>query len=452
LQSNDVKYTETPSSDQFSFTMSVGEAETMFRTYFHVVANNATNQKWHRAADIHAPKEVVEHVAAVFGVHGLPTSPKPAALLKGNRRLKQNPPNIGPKDLWSAYYVGSRRGSGNVKARTAVAEFQGQFSNQADLTSFFQQFVPNYQTGDDQVYKYRGNIESGYGIEALLDIQYIMGVAPGVKTEFWGWQNYDFCTDLKNWTSQIIALDDSPLVFSVSYGWQGALSQLGCTRSEIQTIDANFMAIANRGISIIFASGDTGSAFDGTQLWPSWPASSPYVTAVGSTMFTGAVGSQQQATTEFGSGSGFSSMFNRPAFQAAAVNTFLTNQASQLPPNSVWSRNGRATADVSALGEGFQVLVDGSVEIVGGTSASTPTFSAMIGLINDVLVSAGKKPLGYLNPWLYKNPGAFTDIVLGSDKIDRSGNPLEYGFNCVPGWDPPSGLGTPYFTKLLAAA
>jgi cyclophilin family peptidyl-prolyl cis-trans isomerase len=60
--------------------------------------------------------------------------------------------------------------------------------------------------------------------------------------------------------------------------------------------------------------------------------------------------------------------------------------------------------------------------------------------------------MGLLNPFLYQNADAFTDVLLGSNKVGRGGQPLPYGFNCSAGWDPATGLGTPKFDKLLAAA
>ena len=45
-------------------------------------------------------------------------------------------------------------------------------------------------------------------------------------------------------------------------------------------------------------------------------------------------------------------------------------------------------------------------------SANEPAAS-IIALINDGLVAAGKSPLGFLNPFLYANPQAFTDITSG---------------------------------------
>ena len=39
-----------------------------------------------------------------------------------------------------------------------------------------------------QVFKFVGKpYKKGTGVEALLDIEFEMGVAPGVKTEFWEW-------------------------------------------------------------------------------------------------------------------------------------------------------------------------------------------------------------------------------------------------------------------------
>ena len=76
----------------------------------------------------------------------------------------------------------------------------------------------------------------------------------------------------------------------------------------------------------------------------------------------------------------------------------------------------------------------------------------MISLINEARFAAGKKQMGFLNPFIYANEEAFTDITQGSNKISRQGGALPFGFNCSKGWDPATGLGTPLFDKLLAAA
>ena len=112
----------------------------------------------------------------------------------------------------------------------------------SDLTQFFKNYVPNAAAGDDKVYKFVGDPGEGNpGVEASLDIQYIMGVAPGVKTEFWYFASNDFCGDLKNWTSMLLSNDDVPLVTSVSYGWQGDLKQIGCKESDVTDVDIEWM-------------------------------------------------------------------------------------------------------------------------------------------------------------------------------------------------------------------
>ena len=49
----------------------------------------------------------------------------------------------------------------------------------------------------------------------------------------------------------------------------------------------------------------------------------------------------------------------------------------------------------------------------GGTSASTPIFSAVITRINEERLGAGKKSIGFLNPSLYANPSMLNDITNG---------------------------------------
>ena len=124
----------------------------------------------------------------------------------------------------------------------------------SDLAEFFKSYVKKYTVGvDDVVYKFVGDANEQSGqVEASLDIQYIMGPAPHVKTEFWLWKGMDFCGDLKNWTETILSTSSPPLVHSVSYGWQGDLSALNCEQDKIDAVDGDFTKLAARGISIIF--------------------------------------------------------------------------------------------------------------------------------------------------------------------------------------------------------
>ena len=65
------------------------------------------------------------------------------------------------------------------------------------------------------------------------------------------------------------------------------------------------------------------------------------------------------ATDQFGSGGGFSATFDQThaQWQAKAVAAYVKKSSSlaSFPPKGSFEPLGRATPDVSALGEGFQV-------------------------------------------------------------------------------------------------
>ncbi len=159
---------------------------------------------------------------------------------------------------------------------------------------------------------------------------------------------------------------------------------------------------------------------------------------------------------QFGSGGGFSQLFSQSpnaTWQSKDVAEYLkiVPQGAPLPPAYSFPAKGRATPDVAALGEGYQVVQAGRVLTVGGTSASAPTFAAIVSLLNEHQLQNGKKPLGFLNPWLYANVEVFADVTQGTNGIGWGTGAIKYGFNCTKGWDPATGLGTPLFKKLVRA-
>jgi len=221
------------------------------------------------------------------------------------------------------------------------------------------------------------------------------------------------------------------------------------------------MKIGARGVSTIIASGDHGSGCElgasdvcDCTLYPSYPASSPYVTAIGATKFLNGNSGPEGAVTAFGSGGGFFVDDAEASYQTSAVANYFTYAQSHsvpLPPSCSYSQTNRATPDGSALGDvHFQVVMDGSVTSVGGTSASTPTWAAIFTLLNDIRFNNGQPSLGFLNVFIYQtavsNPDAFFDVTVGSNvEADCCTNG---GFQCTPGWDPATGVGTPNFAVL----
>jgi tripeptidyl-peptidase-1 len=458
------------------FSLPASAAETLLGTEIHHVSHAASGERALRAVRPYSlPSTVAASVEAIFGLHGLPLTDAKGAILGHGAQTPGAPmaATVEPTVITKVYSIAGVVPKGDKKNRQAVAEFQGQKMSTDDLTTFFNDFLPKDSGSDASVFAFHGepvSRKNGHGMEAELDIQYIMGTAPGIKTEFYEQKSIDFCSDLKAWTTLLLSTDDIPLVHSVSYGIQSdPVKTLGCKTEEITVIDNDFMKLAARGITIIFASGDSGSGYviEGAvpnptspgKLYPSWPAGSPWVTAVGATRLindqvsTGAeaaVGKEDR----FGSGGGFSYNFDQPKWQAKAVAAYLAEEKGSLPDESKASyiTTGRATPDVSALGTGYSVVVGGSVQKgVGGTSASAPVFAGIVSLLNEQRINAGKSAMGFLNPFIYANPQAFTDVVKGDNKLGRGGMP-QPGFECAKGWDPVTGVGTPVFPKLLKAA
>jgi len=63
--------------------------------------------------------------------------------------------------------------------------------------------------------------------------------------------------------------------------------------------------------------------------------------------------------------------------------------------------------------------------------------------LNGLRLAAGKSALGFLNPFIYKNPSGFQDVTHGINKASRN-----YGFTAVKGWDAATGWGTPDYEAL----
>ncbi|KZP17323.1 subtilisin-like protein, partial [Athelia psychrophila] len=237
----------------------------------------------------------------------------------------------------------------------------------------------------------------------------------------------------------LLAEKSPPLVLTTSYGLD---VESDLSRSLSIALCNAYMQLTAKGVSILFATGDGGVASTpGVKCSATFPPTfptCPYVTLVGATSGVPETGAALSA-------GGFSNYFGTASWQADDVAGYLKTLGTEY--SGKYNKTGRAYPDVAAQGEKVQVYVDGKVEPVAGTSCASPIFTSVIALINDQLLNAGKSPLGFLNPWLYANPGAFNDITTGSNPGCGT-----KGFPAAKGWDPVTGLGTPNYVALLAAA
>ncbi|KAJ7092235.1 family S53 protease [Mycena epipterygia] len=328
-------------------------------------------------------------------------------------------------------------------SKLGVSGFIEQFANSADLKEFLTDFRTDIsssttftlQTLDGGV---NPQVRADAGGEANLNIQYTIGIATGVPITFIsvGETNTDGVEGFMDIITALIkeAPGTRPNVLTTSYGFD----ESDLSRAVANTLCNSYMQLGALGTSILFASGDGGVSGGQSKscrtFIPTLPSDCPFVTSVGAT------GGITETAATFSSG-GFSNYFGIPRYQTADVATYLTTLGTT--HSGKFNRTGRGFPDVSAQGENFEIIAT-----VEGTSCSSPTFAAIIALLNDQLVAAGKAPLGFLNPFLYSAAGraALNDITTGSNPGCNTN-----GFPATKGWDPVTGLGTPNFTLLKAA-
>ncbi len=323
----------------------------------------------------------------------------------------------------------------------------------------------------------------GWAGEETLDVEAVHGLAPGANVHFYG-STSCLDTDLLQ-TVQSVVDDNTASIITNSWGDLGE----GVPGGEVAAYQQVLNQAALQGISVLFSSGDNGDEVAATGLRQAdFPASSPVVTAVGGTSTeigpTGAlIGQTGWGTHKFtlssdgkswvpiaadpflyGSGGGYSTLFNRPAYQTGVVPV---------------GQSGRAVPDVALDGDPTtgmlvgetQRFPDGSVHFseyrIGGTSVASPLFAGMTALASE---HAGGR-LGLLNPAVYSqarhHAGTFTDVLPVSDAnvrpdyangVDPSAGIVysvrtfnnDSSLRTTPGWDDVTGVGTPNGNYLTA--
>ena len=274
--------------------------------------------------------------------------------------------------------------------------------------------------------------------EVALDIQVAGAIAPAAKIAVYFAPN----TTQGFQDAVSAAIHDTtnrPSVISIS--WGGPESSFD--QASLTSFDNTLQTAAAMGITITAASGDSGSS-DGVTDGANhvdFPASSPHVLACGGTQLTIANGARAAETVwndqpqgGGATGGGVSSFFALPDWQASV------GVPAPGGTQGGGAQGGRGVPDVSgdaAPATGYQVLVDGQAEVVGGTSAVAPLWAALVALVNQ---QTGKSA-GYLNPRIYPAGEAnFFDITSGSNGSYRA----------AAGWDPCTGLGSPDGQKIAA--
>jgi kumamolisin len=255
-----------------------------------------------------------------------------------------------------------------------------------------------------------------------------------------------------------------PQVISVSYGeCESIVKPYTASRT---LVERQLTATAALGITTVVAAGDSGSSacargVPASKLTSSdkkpqvaWPASSPWVLAVGGTNLTLAAGNAIASSGAWND-TEYPSPFHATAGGGGGTSTFESKPWWQ-PTQSFSASGKRMVPDVAAFADaspGYPIVcskgVQGckgsgqSITFVGGTSAATPLVAGMIALWNQQAKNQGLKKPGFVAPLLYSlaksTPEAFLDITQGTNALfGGSCCPTRPGFDLATGWGSPA--------------
>lgn len=405
----------------------------------------------------------------------------------GAGTLPYAPCGYTPQQIKGAYGISGYDGSGqtvaiiDAYAAPTIAQDVNQWSSQRGLPTmkpgqFTQVVAPGTYRHPE---KGLSQDPQGWYGEETLDVEAVHGMAPGANIVYVGAPN-NF-QDLDAALNDVVDRHLAQIVTN-SYGFNTELLPPGYIQPQEDTLLQGVI----EGIGIYFSSGDNSdeSLVAGYRT-TDWPASSPFVTAVGGT--TLAVGASNDYLFEtgwgtttsswtgttwaptppgdwlYGAGGGVSMIFPEPTYQQGVVQSSVF---------TAQGRSGRAVPDVAALADpnaGYligetQTFPDGSVAYseyrIGGTSLASPIMAGLMALADQAAGFAH----GFANPLFYRltGTGAFRDVVSPAgtqavvrtnyiNNVDASAG-LSYrlrtmnqtlSLQTTPGYDDVTGVGTP---------
>ncbi|OHW92825.1 pro-kumamolisin [Colletotrichum incanum] len=426
-------------------------------------------------------------------IQGSPDSgfgPKQGAIvMNALMDLNQCDAMITPDCLRALYATppGSLKASNNT---LGIVEYTPQAFLQSDLDMYFNEFEPRAK-GTGPIINLVGNAvvqtknqSFNFNGESSLDLQFAMAMIFPQQTTLYqvgdlnqgaSFNNFldaidgSYCTfegggskdpNIDGQYGTKVCGSVPPVnVISTSYGFNEA--DLG--RKYVERQCAEYMKLGLQGITIVYSSGDAGVAGNGKQCIdtqtgayndgkagifnPSFPGGCPWVTSVGATQIVeGSTVHTPESACEkvIFSGGGFSNVFALPDYQKKMMEDYYAKNA---PPYGADrynnSRAVRGFPDISANGANYVTAVNGKFSLSFGTSASAPVVAAVVNIINEKRIDAGKKPVGFINPTLYAHPEVLNDVTNG----DNPGCGTK-GFSAVEGWDPVTGMGTPNYPEM----
>lgn len=353
--------------------------------------------------------------------------------------------SLPPTGLRTTYNVDPLNLAGYTGKGVTVAVFAFDGFDQPDLDMFSDTFdLPRFTP------EVIGGMPDRRSGEAAMDLEVIHAMAPDARKVLVNARSTVEGGGAYVKIAQLMESIDRQYpgaVWSLSIGW-------GCDRlitaAYLAPVRDAMRAAHDHGTTVFDASGDlAGLECKRGHDWSAPPgpadvgldavASVPEVTNVGGTALSTDADFRwlgEQSWTDVpltqGSGGGISSLFDRPQWQASVSSTANTLR--------------RMAPDISAVADpntGVAIVVGQQLATGGGTSQAAPIWAGIAAVMNEFLIRSGGRPLGDLNPALYRlavratRPG-FHDIVLGTNAVAVAG----------PGYDMVTGLGSPNVDNL----
>jgi len=455
---------QSPRGEYIRVRATVGSWEKVLNTSFHNWNSQVLGRNTLRCESYSLPSTISDDVHSLLGAADFPPVLRHGPQPKADRDWSNS---INPEILNKFYQIDSNFGSADVGqsvfetsdegySPTDLAYFQGHFGLDMHEVSLD---IGGHNTSAPC------NADINTCAESNLDVQYLMGVSRVTPTTFFWTPDADavFVTYLET----MAELEHPPEVNSIS--WGGDEPE---TPGEIMDLfNTEAMKLGLMGVSVFVSSGDDGV---GSRGWTSrdecgyvasYPASSPYVTAVGATAAhswdkpgQGEIVCQMNVMGGvITSGGGFSEHYAMPVWQKDAVSKYFATVKGTRDPVRGYNVTGRAYPDLALSGYGYETVLGGHLYHMFGTSASAPTVAAMVSLVNAVRKAAGASTVGFLNPSIYeygmvgKALGVFNDVTEGQNQCTSGGVCCSEGFYAAEGWDPTTGFGSINFQAFKAA-
>jgi kumamolisin len=386
---------------------------------------------------------------------------------------------LSPQDIWSIYKMGGI-GSTTTGAGETLGLYEEEGYSTSDLQTYFGYYFEQHHPGWPFPNVVPISVDDfpispqEVSLECTLDLDMYMALAPQATTD----EVFENTSDVSSWADYLSEFIDTfksmatinttqglplPNVISVSYSvsenwFQTSWNPEGPADAAAE--NQALMQLAAQGQSVCASSGDGGAWGDQSE-YPTElpnvedPGSEPYVTGVGGTNLTDTSSSPHEYVSETswftapapgnksfgqGGGGGISQVWPIPYWQVGTFSPAVN------PQGSLTMRND---PDVSLYADddpGYDVYCEGRWIGVGGTSASSPLWAALLADADEVRATKGIGPIGLANPILYS---IAEDPYYGGDFNDIADGSTNGYYTTVPGYDNSTGWGSYNGANLL---